>query len=130
MTKFSDQVMVSWPTGDSNRVEELQTAQIAALQVQVSRLDNISKNSVFVDPVRSTQEQLYAHLIAIREGMHKSLVEAIDTASSVTGSAAAGTEKSAIDSEAESLRAENKKLQYRVTHLLRTIDELESAKTK
>ena len=54
VTKFSDQVMVSWPTGDSNRVEELQTAQIAALQVQVSRLDNISKNSVFVDPVRST----------------------------------------------------------------------------
>ena len=44
VTKFSEQVMVSWPAGDSNRVEEMQTAQIAALQVQVTRLDNASKN--------------------------------------------------------------------------------------
>ena len=111
VTKFSDKVMNSWPAGDSNRVEEVQTAQIAALQVQVTRLDNASKNQVFVDPVKSTQEELYTHLISIREGMHKSLAEAVENCS-VGGAQASPAASTSVVSNEEvtSLKADNKKL--------------------
>ncbi len=56
--------------------------------------------------------------------MCKTLTEAVAGGAAASGSAA-GSQSNA---EADELRAENKKLSYRVTHLLRTIEEIESAK--
>ena len=46
-------------------------------------MDNInalSKDSVYADPVRQIQEQLYQQLIAIREGFAQTLTTAISEA--------------------------------------------------
>ena len=62
-------------------------------------------------------------MIAIREGFNQTLATALTEVSASSGQAAG-----ADDSEVVALRAENKKLEYRVTTLLRTIDEIEGEK--
>ena len=72
---------------------------------------------MYADPVRKIQEQLYEQLIAIREGFAQTLTTAIAEADKVApqnGSAAAEETKGADSEEVIALRAENKKLNYRV----------------
>ena len=44
---------------EENKVVQDQAAQIAALSAQVKQLDALSQDSVYADPVRKVQEQLY-----------------------------------------------------------------------
>ena len=98
----------------------------------MTRLDNLSKNAVFFDPLRRCQEDLYSHLLSVREAMCSALSSTVENAGSAAlsemgpASSAGGSKETAA--EAEELRAENKKLNYRVTHLLRAIEEKEKAK--
>ena len=87
---------------------------------------------MYADPVRKIQEQLYEQLIAIREGFAQTLTTAIAEADKApqNGSAAVEEVKEADSQEVIALRAENKKLNYRVVQLLRTIDEIEDAQAK
>ena len=99
----------------------------------MTRLDNLSKNAVFFDPLRRCQEDLYSHLLSVREAMCSSLSSAVENAGNAAASAEMGPASSVVSSketaaESEELRAENKKLNYRVTHLLRAIEEKEKAK--
>ncbi len=76
--------------------------------------------------MRQVQEELYQRLLSIRQGLAKSL----DSTCSEVESRAASPEAKAIaaagSAEADELRAENKKLQYRIQHLLKTIEEIEA----
>ena len=87
---------------------------------------------MYADPVRKIQEQLYEQLIAIREGFAQTLTTAITEADKApqNGSAAVEEVKGADSQEVIALRAENKKLNYRVVLLLRSIDEIEDAQAK
>lgn len=80
-----------------------------------------------MDPVRRTQEQLYAQLLSIRESMCKTLTSAVENAGNQQASGPAAANAGANPEVAE-LKAENKKMEYRVTHLLRAIEDLEKAK--
>ena len=98
-----------------------------------------TEESVYADPIRKVQEQLYEQLLAIREGVHQTLVSAITEAETAAASTPAATQQTAeapkatgeadpkLAEENEKLKAENKKLEYRIVHLLRTIDSLEAA---
>jgi hypothetical protein len=79
-------------------------------------ITNAAEESVYKDPVRKVQEEMYAQLLAVREGFALALKTACDDAS---------CEKpdKASQQEIEALRAENAKLKYRVTHLLRALDQ-------
>ena len=59
----------------------------------------------------------------MRNGFHEALVAAI----SEVETASANVTVTAPNVEMDALKAENKKLKYRVAHLLRTIDEMETA---
>lgn len=83
----------------------------------------MSKESVFADPIRKIQEQLYTALLSVREGFHQTIVEAIDVSQSGSDKSPAATSESEQDKEITQLRAENKKLNYRIVHLLRALDE-------
>ena len=86
---------------------------------------------MYADPVRKIQEQLYEQLIAVREGFAQTLSTAIAEAEKAPQNGSAAAEGKGADSEEViALRAENKKLNYRVVHLLRTIDEMEAAQAK
>ena len=86
-------------------------------------MDEESKDSVHADAVRKTMEAHYAQLLAIREGYYQTLCTSLKEVEGGGQAQAASGEKS----EADELRAENKKLNYRITHLLKTIDEKEAA---
>ena len=67
-------------------------------------------------------------MIAIRDGFAQTLTVSLkECESSKPPAAAASNAPSASQAEVVELRAENKKLKYRVSHLLKTIDEVESA---
>ena len=95
-----------------------------------------AEDSVYADPVRKIQEQLYEQLVVIREGFHQTVAAALSEVNSAASAAHAPTttgvvseEKPAVrNEEMEKLRSDNAKLNYRIGHLLRTIDELEAAK--
>ena len=59
---------------------------------QVTNLDNRAlcaiEESVYADPVRKVQEQLYQQLIAIREGMHQTIQTALTEVAQAQGSGA------------------------------------------
>ena len=69
---------------------------------------------------------MYGQLIAIREGFHQALSTAL-TNDSAGGQVEESKTATTGNEEVEGLRAENKKLKYRITHLLRTIDEIEAS---
>ena len=113
------------------QVLEDQKQQIEDLKAQIAKIDAMSRESVYADPVSQVQQQVYSQLIAIREGFAQALAGAmVDTPSSAAGASAAQPSKSAAaagdSEEVLNLRAENKKLKYRVAHLLRAIDEIEA----
>ena len=89
-----------------------------------------SEETVYADPIRQIQEKLYTQLLAVREGFATTLTSAISEAENATPSTkpAEETKVSAASNEADSeeltkLRAENKKLNYRVLHLKKALDE-------
>ena len=71
------------------------------------------------DPVQDIQEQLLKSLITIRDGFNNTLLAATQEVENAKG-------KVNDQNEVDHLRAENKKLNYRVIHLLRTIEEIEA----
>jgi hypothetical protein len=76
---------------------------------------------VFADPIRQVQEEFYAQLLALRDGFAQTLTLACDAAES----------KPQVGSseEVEKLRAENKKLLYRIDHLKLAVDEAANDKS-
>ena len=87
-------------------------------------------DSVYAVPVRQVQEQLYAQLIAIREGFYQTVQTAMKEVSSGGAESTTAVVDNATSEEAVNLRSENKKLNYRITTLLRTIDEIEGDSAK
>jgi len=60
----------------------------------------------------------------VRDGFAQTLAASLEQC---IGKPAGSAQKSAAEVEVDELRAENKKLQYRVTHLLKTVAEVEAA---
>ena len=88
---------------------------------------------MYADPIRKLQEQLYEQLIAIREGFHQTLTTAVAEVASAAPVASApataedGEEPIVVkNAEVEQLKSQNKKLEYRIVHLLRAIEDLEA----
>jgi len=110
----------------------------AALNAQINTLIKlilfISEESVYADPVRKVQEELYHSLLAIREGLYQTVKTACEEVESKATGAVKQESKvivvedkgdSGKDIEITALKTENKKLNYRIKHLLTTIDEIE-----
>jgi len=83
----------------------------------MANIDKLTDNKVFEDPVKKVQQEMLRDLLAIR----KNFAEGIDHALSNGGSGAGGATVSKEDYD--KLEAENRKLKYRITHLLRALDE-------
>ena len=82
-----------------------------------------------MDPVRRTQENLYAQLLSIRDSMCKTLACSVENAGNQqVSSPATASDEASKNPEIDELKAENKKMEYRVTHLMRAIEDLEKAK--
>ena len=73
-------------------------------------MEQLSNDSVYADPVRQVQEQLYDQLIAIREGFYQTLTVAVKEVSSVKAGGSAEPAKggdAGSSAEAKKLRSEN-----------------------
>ena len=78
------------------------------------------------DPVRKVQELVYQQLLSIRAGLANTVTAALKEAEGGSAPAGSGDDAKVSSEEADKLRAENKKLEYRIGQLLRAIDEIES----
>ena len=82
----------------------------------------MSKESVYAAPIRKLQEEHYAQLLALRDGYYKTVKEVIDMAEQGGKADNAGSSGDGNE-EMDKLAEENKKLNYRITHLLRVLEE-------
>jgi len=82
----------------------------------MNNIDKLTDKQVYNDPVSKIQNEMLAELLTIRQGF----ATAIDSALSSGGSGAGGATVAKEDHD--KLEAENKKLRYRIKHLLRALD--------
>lgn len=91
------------------------------LEEKMKQIDALTENKVYADPVKAVQEQMLADLLAMRADLAVSIENACQAAAG--GGSGAGSLVAKADYDA--LAAENKKLKYRITHLLRALDQVD-----
>ena len=98
----------------------LQTEQIAQLEKQMANIDKLTDNQVYADPIKILQQEMLRDLLVIR----KNIAEGIDKALSSVGSGGAGGNTVSRE-DYDKVLAENKKMNYRVEHLKRALNEID-----
>lgn len=81
----------------------------------MKQIDELSQDKVYADPIRKLQEEMLQSMLALREGLAKSIGEACKNG----GGSGGDVSKEKYDKVCE----ENKKLKYRIKHLVRALDE-------
>lgn len=51
---------------------------MASLQAQIDKIDAMSKESVYADPIRKLQEQHYEQLVSLRNGYFNTVKEMLE----------------------------------------------------
>ena len=92
----------------------------------MANIDKLTDNTVYADPVTKLQEEMLRDLLAIR----KSIAAGIDSTLSSFGTGGNnGGAAPVSQAEFEKLVSDNKKLSYRVKHLVRALDEIDGKPT-
>lgn len=82
-------------------------------------IDALTANQVYNDPVKKAQEEMLSQLLLVRESMAKSIDDVCKS-----GGGAGGASGEVVSMEQhKKVVADNKKLKYRVAHLLRALEE-------
>ena len=83
----------------------------------MKNIDKLTQNQVYNDPVKKIQMQMLQEMKTMREGFAQSIEKVCQNG------AGGGSGGSMVSKEAhDKLEAENKKLKYRIKHLLRAMD--------
>lgn len=108
---------------ESQKVDQAvqdQQTQINAIKDKMNQIDQLSKQSNYSEPLKQVQEDMLKELYALRENLCANLDEACDKANQGVQSSSGSSSE-----EVKKLELDNKKLKYRVEHLLTACDELE-----
>ena len=93
---------------------------IQSLEKKMKNIDALTENQVYADPVKKLQEEMLAEMIQLRANLAKSIESAI-----LSGGSGGAGGQTVSKEEFEKVQAENKKLKYRVKHLLRALGDQE-----
>lgn len=100
--------------------------QIRALKAQIEKIDEMSREQVYADPIRKIQEEHYKQLLSLRDGLHSTVKEALDIVEQGGSGSGAGVQApvggQASNEVMAKLVEDNKKLNYRIVHLLRALE--------
>ena len=91
----------------------LQTQQVKQLEEKMKNIDKLTENQVYADPLKKLQEEMLQEMIKLRAQVAKSIEEVCKNGGGSGGGSS---------DELEKVKSENKKLKYRITHLLRALD--------
>jgi hypothetical protein len=79
----------------------------------MKNIDKLTQDQVYADPLRKLQEEMLGEMIKLRTQVAKSIEEVCKNGGGSGGGSS---------DELEKVKSENKKLKYRITHLLRALD--------
>ena len=92
-------------------------ATLQSLEKKMQNIDALTEDQVYVDPIKKLQEEMLQEMIKLRANLAKSIESAIQS-----GGSGGASGQTVSKEEFEKVQAENKKLKYRVKHLLRALD--------
>ena len=82
----------------------------------MKKIDALTENQVYKDPVKQMQEEMLQDMLKLRAEMAKGIEEACKSGGGAGGGGAVSQE------DFDKVVAENKKLKYRIVHLLRALN--------
>ena len=97
----------------------LQTKQIKELEKKLKNIEDLNGNQVFKDEIVKIQELYFQQLILIRT----QTAQAIQKACEIAAAGGSGSASVVPKADYDKLSADNKKMKYRINHLLRALDE-------
>lgn len=85
-------------------------------------------DATYAEPVKKLQDEMYHQLLILRETLAQTIEEAIKQSASAPANAYAEQKEgvaNASEEEMKKLKDENQRLNYRIKHLIKTLNEVE-----